>query len=74
MVENPLRATSRWVLSLSAGVVASGLALEPARAADLPDSCCRDLKQRVAELGPGNQIPGGLQDIWFIQAGARILF
>jgi len=24
--------------------------------------------------GPANQIPGGLQDIWFIQAGARILF
>jgi hypothetical protein len=24
--------------------------------------------------GPGNQIPGGLNDIWFIQAGARIQF
>jgi hypothetical protein len=24
--------------------------------------------------GPDNQIPGGLNDIWFIQAGARILF
>jgi porin-like protein len=24
--------------------------------------------------GPANQIPGGLNDIWFIQAGARILF
>ena len=24
--------------------------------------------------GPANQIPGGLQDIWFIQAGARIQF
>jgi predicted porin len=24
--------------------------------------------------GPANQIPGGLEDIWFIQAGARILF
>lgn len=24
--------------------------------------------------GPDNQIPGGLQDIWFIQAGARIKF
>jgi len=24
--------------------------------------------------GPANQIPGDLQDIWFIQAGARILF
>jgi predicted porin len=24
--------------------------------------------------GPGNQIPGGLEDIWFIQGGARIQF
>jgi len=24
--------------------------------------------------GPGNQIPGGLEDIWLIQAGARIQF
>jgi predicted porin len=24
--------------------------------------------------GPGNQIPGGLEDIWFMQAGARIQF
>jgi len=24
--------------------------------------------------GPANQIPGGLQGIWFIQAGARIQF
>jgi hypothetical protein len=24
--------------------------------------------------GPANQIPGGLSDIWFIQAGARIQF
>ena len=24
--------------------------------------------------GPANQIPGGLNDIWFIQAGARIQF
>jgi hypothetical protein len=24
--------------------------------------------------GPGNQIPGGLEDIWFIQSGARIQF
>ena len=24
--------------------------------------------------GPVYQIPGGLEDIWFIQAGARILF
>jgi hypothetical protein len=24
--------------------------------------------------GPGNQIPGGLEDIWFINAGARIQF
>jgi predicted porin len=24
--------------------------------------------------GPANQIPGGLEDIWFIQAGARIQF
>jgi hypothetical protein len=24
--------------------------------------------------GPANQIPGGLNDIWFIQAGARIRF
>ena len=24
--------------------------------------------------GPDNQIPGGFNDIWFIQAGARIQF
>jgi len=24
--------------------------------------------------GPANQIPGGLNDAWFIQAGARIQF
>jgi hypothetical protein len=24
--------------------------------------------------GPVDQIPGGQEDIWFIQAGARILF
>jgi hypothetical protein len=24
--------------------------------------------------GPANQIPGGLEDIWFVVAGARIQF
>jgi hypothetical protein len=28
----------------------------------------------VVSGGPDNQIPGGLNGIWFIQAGARIQF
>jgi hypothetical protein len=30
--------------------------------------------EAAVDGGPANQIPGGLNDIWFVQAGARIRF
>src|SRR5262245_47399316 len=40
----------RWTSIAAAGVVASGVELQPVRAADLGGNCCADLEERVAEL------------------------
>jgi hypothetical protein len=46
----PLRLTGRWALIAAAGALANGMAVQPARSADLGGNCCADLEERVAEL------------------------
>jgi len=40
----------RSMIAVAAGLVAGGIALTPAKAADLGGDCCADLEERVAEL------------------------
>ena len=39
-----------WKLIAAAGILANGMAAQPASAADLGGGCCADLEERVAEL------------------------
>lgn len=50
MIGGLKKTTSRFALAAAAGMVAGGLALSPASAADLGGDCCADLEERVAEL------------------------
>ena len=50
MIGGLKKTTSRFALAAAAGMVAGGLALSPANAADLGGDCCADLEERVAEL------------------------
>jgi len=45
-----MKTTSRFALAAVAGLFVGGLALTPAKAADLGGDCCADLEERIAEL------------------------
>jgi hypothetical protein len=45
-----MKTTSYLALAAAAGLFAGGLAITPAKAADLGGDCCADLEERVAEL------------------------
>lgn len=42
--------TNRYAIAAAAGLLMGGIALTPAKAADLGGDCCADLEERVAEL------------------------
>lgn len=50
MIGGLMKTTSRFAIAAAAGVLLGGIALSPARAADLGGDCCADLEERVAEL------------------------
>lgn len=50
MIGGLMKTTSRFALAAVAGLFVGGLALTPAKAADLGGDCCADLEERVAEL------------------------
>ncbi len=45
-----MKSTNRFAVAAAAGLFLGGLALSPAKAADLGGDCCADLEERVAEL------------------------
>jgi hypothetical protein len=50
MIGGLFKSTSRLALVAAAGVIAGGVAMPSAKAADLGGDCCADLEERVAEL------------------------
>ena len=50
MIGGLLKSSSRFAIVAAAGLFAGGIALAPAKAADLGGDCCADLEERVADL------------------------
>ncbi len=50
MIGGHRKSASRLAIAAAAGLFVGGLALSPAKAADLGGDCCADLEERVAEL------------------------
>ena len=50
MIGGLLKSSSRFAIVAAAGLFAGGVALAPAKAADLGGDCCADLEERVADL------------------------
>jgi predicted porin len=50
MIGGLMKTTSRFAIAAAASFLVGGVALSPAKAADLGGDCCADLEERVAEL------------------------